>query len=133
MVAIKESCPKAHLPTHGPARRGIAASHETGFGSFEEVGGTIGRNLVARVEPPKVRDVAVMVAWIIPILHPLLQLTPSPYLHGSEFAIDGFQRIDEESIVTHLFCRADAVSKKVVDKLVVHGGTIDDGNMSARE
>ena len=131
MVAVEEACPEADFPAHRPACGGVTSGYEAGAGGAEEVGRAVGRDLIAWVESPEVRDVAVVVVGIIPILHPFLQLAPAPNLHRSKLVVDGLQGVDEEGIVAQLLCRADAVGKEVVDELVVHRGAIDDSDATA--
>ena len=42
------------------------------------------RNLIARVQPVEMRDMAVLVFRIVTVLQPFLQLTVATYLHGRQ-------------------------------------------------
>src|SRR5262245_37493508 len=79
MIAVQEPGPEVDLPTHGPTRRGVAPEDQALPGSLKQVRSAIGCDLTSRKDGPQVRDVAMLVLWIVDILHPLPQLAVLSY------------------------------------------------------
>lgn len=69
------------------------------------------------------RYMAVPVARIVPVVEPLLQLSPTAHLHGGQLRNYRAQRIDKETLLTHHLRGVDGIGEKVVDHLIVHRST----------
>ena len=85
MVAVEHTGPEVDLPAETPARGHVTTLVQGVGGGGEEVGVGVWRDLVRGIEAVEVGDVTVLVLGVVAVLHPLLQLAVTAYLHGREF------------------------------------------------
>ena len=77
MISIHEAGPQADFPAHRPSGRGIAPMYQRDARRIEKLRGPIRRNLASGIESPQMGHMTVAIFGIVPILHPLLQLSPA--------------------------------------------------------
>ena len=70
------------------------------------------------------------IVGVIPIEHPLLQLSPSSHLHRRKLGYALLQVCGKGSIYTQHTCRGDDSRPKVEHQLVVHGATCCRGSLA---
>ena len=88
MVAIKHTGPEVDFPSQTPTRCHIATLLQGGAGGGKQLRMAIRGYLVRRIQSIQMRDVAVLVVWIVTVLLPLLQLPILAHLHGRKL-LDG--------------------------------------------
>ena len=84
VVAIAEARPKVDFPGTTPSGAANTAGFERDLGGFESLG-CGGGNLASRMKGEKVRNVAVLVVWIVVVGFPFLKLAlswPPKFGHG---------------------------------------------------
>ena len=122
MVTILHTCPEVDLPTQTPASSHIAALVQGVSRSGKQIGMTVGRYLVRRIQAVQMRYMAMLIFWIIAINQPLLQLSVSTYLHrwqlGNGIAQHG--GINHIIIAQYLVC-PQRTAQHIKHYLVVHG------------
>ena len=85
VIAIEQTRPQTNAPPHGPACRNVTAMLKTHLCSLGKVGRITCRNLIAGEKPIEMADMAMVIGRVIPVLNPLLQLSPRANVHGSQF------------------------------------------------
>ena len=123
MVAVEETGPRTHLPAHRPSGGDVAASRQRGAGGTEQLGRAIGRNLTRRIQSEEVGKVSVVVLRVIYVVEPLLQLSPTSYLHGRQTAQLLGNRGEQRVVVVKDACRREHFVVEFEENLVVHGDT----------
>ena len=120
VVAVQHPGPEADLPAHRPARGRVSPLDQRVAYGLREQRRAVGRDLVARIEAPEVRDVAVAVLGIIPVLPPLLQLAVLADPHRRQATAHHVERVRECGVTPQDRRRARRVREKVGHELVVH-------------
>ena len=133
MVSIEHARPKVDFPADAPPRCLVAALFQRGMCGLEKFRLTEWRNLVAGIQAVEVRDMTVLVARIVHVLQPFLQLTVPAYLHGWQAVYYLPQRILERLPVAHHTSGLQRVAQRIEHDLVVHRasacyGTVLGGN-----
>lgn len=73
VLAVQSACPQHDLVRHAPAAREVSSLGERCSGGFEEIRDVL-VDLLPGVESDQVRDVAVLVRWVVNVVDPLLDL-----------------------------------------------------------
>ena len=132
MISVQKTGPQANLPAHRPSGRSVAPVNQRSAGRIEKIGSRIGRDLASGIEPPQVGNMPVTIFGIVPVLLPLLQLSPTTHLHGSEPGTPSPKLADKIRIAAEGFRRCDRIGEQVEDHLVVHRRAADDGMVDSR-
>ena len=94
VVAVEHASPEVGLPSQAPSRRHVASLVQRIGSGSEEVGMTIGRDLVRRIQAVEVGDVAMLVAWVVTVDEPFLQLSVAANLHGWEIGYGELETVN---------------------------------------
>ena len=119
VIAVEQARPKVDLPAHRPAGAGVAAKEQRLAGGIEQVG-RLRRDLVAGMQAPEVRDVAVLVVGIVLVDQPLLELPVPSDLVGCDARAHLFQLPAQVRIDVQDGAGLDGVGEQVADDLVIH-------------
>ena len=87
---------------------------------IEKLRGPIRRNLASGIESPQMGHMTVAIFGIVPILHPLLQLSPASYLHRREPRAGRPELVGQSRIPSKGPGRFDRIGKQVENHLVIH-------------
>jgi len=111
MVPVQQACPQTYLPSHRPSRRVVAPGEERGTCRVEEYRRGPVADLPARIEPPQVRDVAVTVVGMVPVVHPFLKLPQPPTCIGASCPAT-YRRLSVNTVVSPTVSAACMVFRK---------------------
>ncbi len=81
MIAILHPCPPIDFPTHAPPGWYIATLNQCILSSTVKFRSAVRRYLVGRKQTIEMRNMPVMIVWIINIIKPFLQLTILTNMH----------------------------------------------------
>ena len=99
---------------------------------IEKLRSPIGRNLTPGIKSPQMRHMAVAVFGIVPVLHPLLQLSPASHLHRCEPRAGRPKLVGQSRIPSERPSRLDRIGEQVENHLVVHRRAGYDGMTDSR-
>ena len=122
MVAVVHAGPKVDFPSERPAGRIVTALFQRNAGALDQIRSFFRRNLRAREEAVQVRNMAVLVVRIVPILEPFRNLSVLTGLCRRQALDSRFH------LGAHIFINAqnlgslDGVIQHVADNLVIHRG-----------
>ena len=121
VVAVKHTRPEVHLPADAPARSLVSALQQRVLCGLEQRRVLVRRNLVAGVKSVQVGYVAVLVAWVVNVLKPLLQLVVAAHLHGRQPVEHAAQACLVSLVNAERPCSQQRAVERVEGYLVVHG------------
>ena len=114
--------PEVDFPGERPAGRIVTALFQGDAGSLDEVRSLFRRNLCAREKAVQVRNVAILVVRVIPVLQPFRNLAVLARLCGRE-PLDGRLHLGTNILVdAQNLGRLDGVVQHVANNLVIHRG-----------
>ena len=84
MVAIEHACPEVGLPPEAPSCGLVTSLFECNSSCLPEVRSLVGRYLVRGVKAVEMGDVTMLIAWVIKVFPPLLQLSVLSHFHRGQ-------------------------------------------------
>ena len=123
MVAIEHTCPEVRLPSQAPSCCHVATLGQCGGCGMEKLRMREWGDLVGWIQAIQVRNVTMLVLWVVAIYQPFHQLSILSYLHRWNLRKQLLHLLLLGSILSQDFRSLDGIAQYIKGYLIVHGAT----------